>query len=80
MKDALSARVQFGEFELNVRTGELCRVGGQDGRKVLLQEQQFQVLRLLIEHAGEIVTRRESRASFGPTTLWWILTMASMEP
>jgi eukaryotic-like serine/threonine-protein kinase len=66
MEDALSARVQFGEFELNVRTGELCRGGRQDGPKVLLQEQPFQVLRLLIEHRGEIVTRQEIKGKLWP--------------
>ena len=66
MEDALSALVQFGEFELNVRTGELCPVGAQDGPKVLLQEQPFQVLRLLIEHRGEIVTRQEIKGKLWP--------------
>lgn len=59
MENVVSARVQFGEFELNVKTGELCPVGGEDGPKVLLQEQPFQILRLLIEHGGEIVTRQQ---------------------
>ena len=66
MEHALSARVQFGEFELNVRTGELCPVGTQDGPKVLLQEQPFQVLRLLIERVGEIVTRQEIKGKLWP--------------
>ncbi len=66
MEHALSARVRFGEFELNVKTGELCPAGRQDGAKVLLQEQPFQVLRLLIEHAGEIVTRQEIKGKLWP--------------
>jgi len=66
MEHALSARVRFGEFELNVRTGELCPVGRQDGPKVLLQEQPFQILRLLIEHRGEIVTRQEIKGKLWP--------------
>ena len=66
MEHALSARVRFGEFELNVKTGELCPAGRQDGAKVLLQEQPFQVLRLLIEHASEIVTRQEIKGKLWP--------------
>src|SRR5467141_76861 len=66
MEHALSARVRFGEFELNVKTGELCPAGRQDGAKVLLQEQPFQVLRLLIGHAGEIVTRQEIKGKLWP--------------
>src|SRR6266436_10054399 len=66
MEHALSARVRFGEFELNVKTGELCPAGRQDGAKVLLQEQPFQVLRLLIEHTGEIVTRQEIKGKLWP--------------
>jgi serine/threonine protein kinase/tetratricopeptide (TPR) repeat protein len=66
MEDALSTRVRFGEFELNVKTGELCPVGRQDGPKVLLQEQPFQLLRLLIEHGGEIATRQEIKGKLWP--------------
>src|SRR4029077_6280092 len=66
MEDALSSRVRFGEFELNVTTGELGQVGGQNGPKLLLQEQPFQVLRLLIERRGEIVTRQEIKSRLWP--------------
>ena len=66
MEDALSSRVRFGEFELNVTTGELWQVGGQNGPKLLLQEQPFQVLRLLIERRGEIVTRQEIKGKLWP--------------
>jgi eukaryotic-like serine/threonine-protein kinase len=66
MEDALSSRVRFGEFELNVTTGELWQVGGQNGPKLLLQEQPFQVLRLLIERRGEIVTRQEIKSRLWP--------------
>src|SRR5260370_21999666 len=66
MEHALSARVRFGEFELNVKTGDLYPAGRPAGAKVLLQEQPFQVLRLLIEHAGEIVTRQEIKGKLWP--------------
>src|SRR3990167_3716304 len=46
---------RFGVFEVDLRTGELRK----DGRKVKLQEQPFQVLAMLLERAGEVVTREE---------------------
>jgi DNA-binding winged helix-turn-helix (wHTH) protein len=50
------ARVaRFGVFELDTRTGELRK----RGIRVHLQEQPFEVLALLIERAGDLVTRDE---------------------
>jgi Tol biopolymer transport system component/DNA-binding winged helix-turn-helix (wHTH) protein len=45
--------VQFGEFELDLRTGELVR----DHRRVLLPDQPFRLLALLIRERGSLVTR-----------------------
>src|SRR6516164_10673720 len=45
--------VCFGPFKLDVKAGELH----QNGRKILLQEQPFQVLKMLLEHPGQVVTR-----------------------
>lgn len=50
--------VRFGLFEANLQSGELRR----HGQKVRLQEQPFQVLALLLEKPGEVVTREELRA------------------
>src|SRR5438270_12293060 len=50
--------VQFGIFEADLRAGELRR----NGSKVKLQEQPFQILAMLLERHGEIVTREELRA------------------
>ena len=47
--------VRFGVFELDLKAGELRR----SGVKIKLQEQPFQVLRLLLEHPGEVVTHDE---------------------
>jgi len=47
--------VRFGIFELDLRAGELRKAG----LKIRLQEQPFQVLALLLEHPGEMVTREE---------------------
>ena len=51
------ARVRFGVFEADLRTGELWK----GGSKIRLQEQPFQVLALLLERRGETVTRDELR-------------------
>jgi DNA-binding winged helix-turn-helix (wHTH) protein len=45
----------FGVFEADVQTGELRK----QGVRIKLQDQPFAVLRLLIHHPGEIVTRDE---------------------
>jgi TolB-like protein/DNA-binding winged helix-turn-helix (wHTH) protein/lipoprotein NlpI len=62
--------VRFGTFELNIRTGELVSVGTaaeEDGSaKVLLREQPFQILRILVERQGRIVTRQEIRQILWP--------------
>ena len=48
----------FGNFKLDIRTGELRR----NGTRVRLQEQPFQILAVLLERAGEVVTREELAA------------------
>src|SRR5580698_5528183 len=55
-----SGRVRFGAFELDLTTGELRSTETPDAdHKVLLREQVFQVLRMLVEREGKIVTREE---------------------
>ena len=62
-----SDRVRFGQFELNVRTGELYPADTTDGsHRVLLREQPFQILRILIERGGKVVTRDEIKAKLWP--------------
>ena len=62
-----SDRVRFGQFELNVRTGELYPADVTDGsRRILLREQPFQILRILIERGDKIVTRDEIKAKLWP--------------
>ena len=51
----LAGRLCFGVFELDLRAGELRK----HGLLVRLQEQPFQVLTMLLEHPGEVVTREE---------------------
>src|SRR6266853_6380921 len=54
--------ISFGTFEADLRAGELRR----NGRKFRLQEQPFQVLAMLLEHPGEIVTREELHSRLWP--------------
>ena len=52
-----SDRIRFGVFELDLRSRELRR----QGVKVKLQEQPFQLLEVLVERPGDVVTREELR-------------------
>jgi TolB-like protein/Tfp pilus assembly protein PilF len=54
--------VRFGTFELDDRSREL-RDGG---RRQRLQEQPYEVLRLLLERPGDVVTREELRQRLWP--------------
>jgi len=58
------SRLRFGVFEMDLRTGELRKHGVQ----VRLQKQPFQVLTMLLEHAGEVVTREELQKTCGQPT------------
>jgi eukaryotic-like serine/threonine-protein kinase len=60
-----STRVRFGGFELDLESGELRSIGSADAT-VLLREQSLQVLRMLIERKGKIVTREEIRKKLWP--------------
>jgi DNA-binding winged helix-turn-helix (wHTH) protein/TolB-like protein len=57
MPSTLPPLVRFANFEVDLRAGELRR----GGSKVRLQEQPFLLLTVLLESAGEIVTREELR-------------------
>lgn len=58
-----SRRVLFGAFELDLSTGELRSIEAPDpNNKVILREQVFQVLGMLLEHEGKIVTREEIKS------------------
>jgi TolB-like protein/DNA-binding winged helix-turn-helix (wHTH) protein/Tfp pilus assembly protein PilF len=52
----------FGSFEADLRSGELRK----HGVRLKLQDQPFQVLALLLEHAGDVVTREELRQRLWP--------------
>jgi DNA-binding winged helix-turn-helix (wHTH) protein/Flp pilus assembly protein TadD len=56
-------RVRFGAFELDLSTGELRSTEAPEpNNKVVLREQLFQVLRMLVEREGKIVTREEIKS------------------
>ncbi len=61
-----SRQVRFGDFELDLTTGELRPTDTADSNNVLLREQVFQVLRILLERAGKIVTREEIKSRLWP--------------
>ena len=56
------ALIGFGPFEVDTRSGELRR-----GRlRIRLQGQPFQILVILLEHAGEVVIRKDLIARLWP--------------
>src|SRR5512147_1628895 len=52
----------FGSFEVDLGSRELRR----QGLKISLQDQPFRLLALLLERAGEVVTREELRDKLWP--------------
>src|ERR1700741_3802493 len=60
---ASNRTIQFGVFEVDFRAGELRRRGG----KVKLQEQPLQILQILLESPGEVVTREELQQRIWPS-------------
>ena len=63
MPQSNSRIARFGVFEVDLSAGELRK----NGVKLRLQEQPFQVLALLLERSGEIVTRDELRQKLWPS-------------
>jgi TolB-like protein len=62
---ASSRRFSFGQFVLDVRSGELRR----QGIRIKLQDQPFQVLCMLLEQPGDLVTREEIQRRLWPDTV-----------
>jgi Tol biopolymer transport system component/DNA-binding winged helix-turn-helix (wHTH) protein len=57
-----SQRIGFGEFELDVRAGELRK----GDRRIRLQGLPFRILLILLQHPGEVVTREQIRKRLWP--------------
>jgi eukaryotic-like serine/threonine-protein kinase len=55
-------RTRFGAYEVDLRSGEIYK----HGIRLKLQDQPFQVLAILLEHAGEVVTREELHQKLWP--------------
>jgi DNA-binding winged helix-turn-helix (wHTH) protein len=56
------SNVRFGPFELDLRRRALRK----QGRRIRLQEQPFQILRMLVESPGEVVSRDDIRNRLWP--------------
>jgi len=54
--------IRFGLFEVDLRAGELRK----NGVRIKLQQQPFQILVILLQHPGDIVTREELREQLWP--------------
>lgn len=54
--------LRFGVFQADLKSGELRK----NGVKIRLQEQPFQVLAMLLDHPGDVVTREELRQKLWP--------------
>ena len=62
----MTERYRFGEFEFDARSQELRRTDGADVQR--LAPQPAQLLQLLAERAGTVVTREEIRQRLWPDT------------
>lgn len=55
-------KVRFGEFEADLRLGEVRR----GGSRVKLQDQPFKILQILLENPGDVVSREELQSRIWP--------------
>ena len=55
--------LRFGVFEVDLRSGELRK----SGVRIKLQDQPFRLLRILLDHPGELVTREELQRQIWPS-------------
>ena len=59
---ASQVKARFGSFEMDLRAGDLRK----HGVRIRLQTQPFQILGMLLERPGELVTREELRQALWP--------------
>ena len=57
-----SRLIRFGTFDVDPKSRELYK----QGSRIRLQRQPFHILSLLLERAGDVVTRDELRAALWP--------------
>jgi DNA-binding winged helix-turn-helix (wHTH) protein/tetratricopeptide (TPR) repeat protein len=55
-------KMRFGPYEVDLRSGEVHKFG----IRLKVQDQPFQVLAILLEHSGEVVSRDELRQKLWP--------------
>ncbi len=66
METASAGTYQFGPFQVNSASGELLK----HGERVRLQDQPFRLLVILLDRAGQVVTREEIRSRIWPETTY----------
>ena len=67
MKETLPVRVRFGAFDLDLKAGELRLTTAPEGEsRIVLPDQPFRLLVMLVEREGTIVTREEIQKKFWP--------------
>ena len=54
--------LRFGPFEVDLRAAEMRK----NGTRIRLQDQPFQILRILLERQGQVVTREEIQKRLWP--------------
>src|SRR5215469_6722774 len=62
LKTHSSTILRFGTFEADMHAGELRK----QGVRIKLQDQPFQVLAVLLQRRGDVVTREELRSQIWP--------------
>src|SRR5579862_8178246 len=62
MQVPMARLLRFGDFELDVRAGELRK----HGIRIRLQEQSLQILLMLLDRPGEVVLREEIQGKLWP--------------
>ena len=62
--DSARSTVRFGTFEIDLESRELRK----QGMRVRLEEKPFQILEVLLEHAGRVVTRKSLQQKLWPDT------------
>ncbi len=62
----MSTLLRFDAFEVDLDAGRLFK----RGTRIRLREQSFQVLAMLLEHPGEVVTREDLRRRLWPTDVF----------
>jgi len=62
LNPATAAHIRIGSYELDFQAGELHK----DGFRIRLQEQPFEILAILADRPGEVVTREELRHKLWP--------------